>query len=145
VLNISFPKIAKSYVDGRIEELKGLITNNSMYGLVLAAYIFVIIWSNLDAIYAIIPNGELYKAGKYIFLILSLGKLVDISIGSLGQLITISKWYMLTLYSSIVMSVVSIFLGYFLTSNLELSELRPPSAYVSVFPSCFNFLLPSTK
>ncbi|HAU54953.1 MULTISPECIES: lipopolysaccharide biosynthesis protein [Sphingobacterium] len=117
VLNISFPKIAKSYVDGRIEELKGLITNNSMYGLVLAAYIFVIIWSNLDAIYAIIPNGELYKAGKYIFLILSLGKLVDISIGSLGQLITISKWYMLTLYSSIVMSVVSIFLGYFLTSN----------------------------
>jgi len=117
VLNISFPKIAKTYVDGNMEELRILIANNSIYGLVLAAYIFVIIWSNLDTIYSLIPNGELYKAGKFIFLILSVGKLVDISIGSLGQLITISKWYMLTLYSSIVISVISIFLGYFLTAQ----------------------------
>ena len=80
VLNISFPKIAKTYVDGNMEELRILIANNSIYGLVLAAYIFVIIWSNLDTIYSLIPNGELYKAGKFIFLILSVGKLVDISI-----------------------------------------------------------------
>lgn len=117
VLNISFPKIAKNYIDGNIEELKSLIVNNSTYGTVLAVYIFIVIWSNLDTIYSIIPNGELYKAGKFIFLILSIGKLVDISIGSLGQLITISKWYMLTLYSSVVISIISIFLGYVLTNK----------------------------
>ncbi|UXD69322.1 polysaccharide biosynthesis C-terminal domain-containing protein [Sphingobacterium faecium] len=117
VLNISFPKIAKTYVTGNMDELKSLITNNAMYGLVLAVYIFIIIWSNLDAIYTFIPNGELYKAGKYIFLILSIGKLIDISIGSLGQLITISKWYMLTLYSSIAISIISVLLGYYLTST----------------------------
>lgn len=117
VLNISFPRIARSYTTGNFEELKSLIVNNSIYGFVLALYVFVLIWSNLDTIYLYIPNGNLYKAGKYIFLVLSIGRLIDISIGSLGQLITISKWYFYTLYSSLIISIISVVLGYYLTSN----------------------------
>jgi O-antigen/teichoic acid export membrane protein len=117
VLNISFPRIARSYTGGNFVELKSLIVNNSIYGFVLALYVFVLIWSNLDTIYLYIPNGNLYKAGKYIFLILSIGRLIDISIGSLGQLITISKWYFYTLYSSVIISIISVVLGYYLTSN----------------------------
>lgn len=117
VLNISFPRIAKSYTAGNIDELKLLIVNNSIYGFVLALYVFVLIWSNLDTIYYFVPKGNLYKAGKYIFLVLSIGRLIDISIGSIGQLITISKWYFYTLYSSITISLISMILGYYLTSN----------------------------
>ncbi|MEZ0184336.1 polysaccharide biosynthesis C-terminal domain-containing protein [Flavobacterium oncorhynchi] len=117
VLNISFPRIARSYTDNNVEELKSLIINNSIYGFTLALYVFILIWSNLDTVYYYVPKGNLYKAGKYIFLILSIGRLIDISIGSIGQLITISKWYFYTLYSSVAISLISIVLGYYLTSQ----------------------------
>jgi len=117
VLNISFPRIAKSYAVGDINTLKELIVTNSIFGFVLALYVFIVIWTNLDIVYNYIPNGELYKSGKYIFLILSVGRLIDISIGSIGQLITISKWYFYTLFGSIIISVVSIVAGYLLTKN----------------------------
>lgn len=117
VLNISFPSIAKSYFSKEFSVLKKLITTNAIYGFSLASYMFLMIWINIDFIYSVIPNGNAYSAGKYVFLILGIGRLVDISIGSIGQLLTVSKSYIFTLYSSIFISVISIFLGYHLTKS----------------------------
>ena len=50
-------------------------------------------------------------------MILSIGKITDISIGSLGHLIVASEWYNYTLLFSIVTSVVGIVLGYYLTTS----------------------------
>lgn len=116
VLAISFPEIVKLYTQRKKQELTPMIINNAMFGLALSLYCFLILWLNIDFIYSIIPNGELYEKGKYVFLILALGKLVDISIGSLGQLIVASEWYHYTLYFSIINSLIGIILGYYLTS-----------------------------
>ena len=53
----------------------------------------------------------------YVFLILATGKLIDISIGSLGQLIVASQWYNYTLLFSIITSVIGIVSGYHMTSH----------------------------
>jgi len=116
VLAISFPEIVKLYTQRKKQELTPMIINNAMFGLALSLYCFLILWLNIDFIYSIIPNGELYEKGKYVFLILAIGKLVDISIGSLGQLIVASEWYHYTLYFSIINSLIGIILGYYLTS-----------------------------
>ncbi|SHG27106.1 Membrane protein involved in the export of O-antigen and teichoic acid [Flavobacterium segetis] len=145
VLNISFPRIAKSFTGGNLGELKSLIVTNSIYGFVLALYVFIIIWSNLDTIYIYIPNGNLYKAGKYIFLILSIGKLIDISIGSIGQVITISKWYFYTLYSSVAISIISVFLGYYLTSRFGITGAASSLSICTVLSVVFQLSVAKYK
>lgn len=116
ILNISFPKIAQMYFkDGAGGDLIHMVRSNATFGLAMASYIFIMVWVNIDTIYSIIPNGNLYRVGKYVFLILGIGKLVDISIGSTGQLLTVSKWYYLTLLFSIVISIISVTLGFYLT------------------------------
>ncbi|MFK8302432.1 lipopolysaccharide biosynthesis protein [Capnocytophaga stomatis] len=115
VLAISFPEIAKEYIEGNFKELEKLIKENAMFGFILSIFCFLIIWLNIDFIYQIIPNGEIYSKGKYVFLILAIGKLIDISIGSVGQLIVTSRWYYYTLLFSILNSIIGIVLGYYLT------------------------------
>lgn len=117
VLAISFPEIVKLYTLREKERLSIMIKSNAMFGLILSIYCFLIIWLNIDFIYTLIPNGELYEKGKYVFLILATGKLIDISIGSLGQLIVASQWYNYTLLFSIITSVIGIVSGYHMTSH----------------------------
>ena len=116
VLAISFPEIVKLYTLREKERLSIMIKSNAMFGLILSIYCFLIVWLNIDFIYELIPNGELYEKGKYVFIILAIGKLIDISIGSLGQLIVASQWYNYTLLFSIVTSIIGIVLGYYMTS-----------------------------
>lgn len=118
ILNISFPQISKAFIDNDTRLIKNTLTNNALFAFSISLFIALMIWINIDAVYQIMPNGELYSAGKYVFLILAIGKLADNSIGSLGQLLTISKWYMYTLYFSILISVISITLGYSLTMEM---------------------------
>lgn len=117
VLAISFPEIVKLYTLREKERLSVMIRSNAMFGLILSLYCFLIIWLNIDFIYTLIPNGELYAKGKYVFMVLAIGKLTDISIGSLGHLIVASEWYNYTFLFSIITSVVGIVLGYYLTTS----------------------------
>ena len=75
------------------------------------------IWFTIDLIYELMPNGELYAKGRYVFMILAIGRIVDISIGSLGQLIVASEWYNYTLLFSLITSALGIVLGYYLTTS----------------------------
>lgn len=112
VLNISFPYISKCLSKEDMQGINLVLRDNAIFGFSLALFIALEVWINIDFIYAVMPRGELYSAGKYAFLILAVGKLIDISIGSLGQLLTVSKWYIYTLYFSILISVISVVLGY---------------------------------
>lgn len=117
VLSISFPLIVKNYTENNYQVLKKLVKDNAMFGLVLSTFCFFLIWWNIDLIYHIIPRGEIYKEGKYVFLILALGKLIDISIGSVGQLIVSSRWYYYTLIFSVFNAIIGVGLGYYFTVN----------------------------
>jgi hypothetical protein len=141
VLAISFPEIVKLYTLKEKEQLSAMIKGNGMFGLILSIYCFLIIWFNIDFIYNIIPNGELYEKGKYVFLILAIGKLIDISIGSLGQLIVASEWYNYTLLFSIVTSVVGIVLGYYMTSYYGIIGSALAITITTIVSDIFQVLL----
>lgn len=115
VLNISFPHVSKAFVSGDMAQIRTTLTHNALFGFTMALFVGVALWINIDFVYAIMPKGDLYSAGKYVFLILAIGKIVDTSIGSLGQLITVSKWYVFSLYFAVVISAVSITLAYLMT------------------------------
>ena len=78
---------------------------------------------------------------KYVFLILAIGKLIDISIGSLGQLIVASEWYNYTLLFSIVTSVVGIVLGSYMTSYYGIIGSALAITITTIVSDIFQVLL----
>lgn len=142
ILNISFPKIAEMYFkDGAGSDLVAIVRSNATFGLAMASYIFIMVWVNIDTIYAIIPNGNFYSVGKYVFLILGIGRLVDISIGSTGQLLTVSKWYYLTLIFSIIISALSITLGFYLTKYFGIYGTAFSSSICIIIFAAFQIIV----
>ncbi|MEJ5055158.1 hypothetical protein WH223_12960 [Sphingobacterium sp. MYb382] len=88
-----------------------------------------------------IPNGELYRICKYVFLILGIGKLVDISIGSIGQLLTVSRWYYITLVFSIFFSIISVVMGFYLTKIMGIYGTAFSSTICIIFLAFFQVLI----
>ncbi|MBX2943693.1 MAG: polysaccharide biosynthesis C-terminal domain-containing protein [Cyclobacteriaceae bacterium] len=44
-------------------------------------------------IHALMPRGEIYDAGKYVVIIIGLGKLLDMMFGPSSEIIVLSKYY----------------------------------------------------
>ncbi|MDO4228176.1 MAG: oligosaccharide flippase family protein, partial [Capnocytophaga sp.] len=141
VLSISFPEITKQYVEGNKQKLFSLIKGNAMFGFILSAYIFLLLWLNIDFVYELIPKGEIYQVGKYVFLILAIGRLIDISIGSIGQLIVASQWYYYTLYFAIFNSLIGITLGYYLTLHYGIYGSALAISITMIVSAVFQLLL----
>lgn len=120
ITKISFPQIMKAYKMNEAEKLARLIQGNGLYGYILSFFVFLFVWVNIDLVYTVIPNGNLYSSGKSVFLILGVGRLLEVSSGAVNMLLVASKWYMHTFYISVIVSIVSIFLGYYLTLNFEI-------------------------
>ncbi|NUM32808.1 MAG: oligosaccharide flippase family protein [Bacteroidetes bacterium] len=64
--------------------------------------IVLVIWFNIDSIYTIMPNGNLYKSGKILILILSIGKLFELYSIIPSTIINYSSYFKWNLYISII-------------------------------------------
>ena len=65
----------------------------SLNQLLIGSLIFILIWTNIDAIYAILPNGELYKGGIYVVLFIALAYLLNSGFNFGLSILSLSKHY----------------------------------------------------
>ncbi len=111
---ISSPLAAECLKSGKLEKTNELYKKVSLNQLLVGSFIFVMIWINIDNIYKIIPNGEIFVEGKWVVLFMGIAKIVEMTIGFGGILISFSKYYKWTLYFSFFISGITIFLNYIL-------------------------------
>ena len=74
ISQISAPIAAKSLKDGNIEEANTLYKKVALHQLIAGGLIFLFIWINIDNIFAIIPNGHIYVAGKWVVFFIEIGR-----------------------------------------------------------------------
>ena len=110
ILNVAAPKIAEAAKHGdtkRVEEVYRLV---AFYQLLSGLLIFAMIWVNIDNIFGIMPNGEQFTGGKWIFFYLGLAKLVELTLTCSHTVVSTSRYYKWNIYytiSVLVMSFVS--------------------------------------
>lgn len=110
ILNVAAPKIAEAAKQGdtkRVEEVYRLV---AFYQLLSGLLIFAMIWVNIDNIFGIMPNGEQFTGGKWIFFYLGLAKLVELTLTCSHTVVSTSRYYHWNIYytiSVLVMSFVS--------------------------------------
>ena len=83
----------------------------SLHQFIAGLFVLFLIWINIDFLFALLPNGEIYRLGKWAVLILAIGRLVystlDVSLTALSY----SKYYYYSLGFTIFLAGLSIALN----------------------------------
>lgn len=118
---ISSPIAANALKSGNFNEANDLYKKVSLHQLMAGALIFLCIWINIDNIYAIIPNGEVYAQGKWVVLFIGLAKLVEITLNFGGVLISFSKYYYWSFFMVFIILAIGICTNLLLIPHLGIT------------------------
>ena len=61
LVQVASPMLSNKIKDNKLDDLKDIYQKSSMVQLFNGYSIFILIWFNLDALYAILPNGNCIK------------------------------------------------------------------------------------
>lgn len=106
---IANPQLAQTTKDGDIEGLRHLLKQVSNNSLLVGGFILTAIWINIDLVYEVLPNGELYAAAKYVVLLLGLTQLMIATFNATLSVLNFSKYYYLSLIYSFVLTGASLY------------------------------------
>ena len=105
---ISTPLAAEAMKNGDTHKAQQLYRQVSVHQMLASTVLLMLVWINLDNIFAIIPNGDKFAAGKWAVLFLGLSKVVYGTLNFGNTLISFSRYYYWTLFIAIVLAAISI-------------------------------------
>lgn len=108
---ISRPIISQAMKDNDTQRATMMCKSVSMHQLIAGAFVFFMIWINIDLFFELLPNGEKYVDGKWVFFLLGLAKLVNSSLNISVTVLSYSKWYYLQLIFTAVLTISAIILN----------------------------------
>ena len=109
---IAAPLLSDFIKNKKWGEVESIYKKTSLNQLVPGLLIFGLIWLHIDTLFLLLP--EIYAAGKWVVLIIGIGKLVEMGTGSNGIILLNSKHYRVSFYTNIVLVVITIALNYLL-------------------------------
>ncbi len=103
MVKVSGPLVAGFWKARAMQQMRDIYQKASAGNLVVGAAIFILLWVNLDSIFQFMPHE--YTAGRYVFLMLGVGKLFDMTAGLNATILSTSKKYRYDLYFTMAMVV----------------------------------------
>ena len=111
VAAISRPIISQAMKDNDTQRATEMCKSVSLHQLIAGSFVFFIIWVNIDLFFELLPNGDKYVDGKWVFFLLGLAKLVNSSLNIGVTVLSYSKWYYLQLIFTAILTVSAIILN----------------------------------
>lgn len=92
-LQISAPFVSEAMTNRDYAKVGALYSRNTINQAVIGGLLLIMIWINVDALFALMPNGEIYAAGKYVVLFIGIAKLIDSVTGMNSTILIYSHYY----------------------------------------------------
>lgn len=108
---ISRPIISQAMKDNDNQRAAQICKSVSLHQLIAGAFVFFIIWVNIDLFFELLPNGDKYVDGKWVFFLLGMAKLVNSSLNIGVTVLSYSRWYYLQLIFTAILTVSAIVLN----------------------------------
>lgn len=133
--NISQPLISHAIRNKNIEEAEQLSKKVSYHQLIVATLVFLLIWINIDLFFDILPNGNLYRKGKYVILILGISKVIFSTLNISSSVLSYSNYFYYSLLFSFLLTGIAIILNLILIPQygMEGASFATLASYVLVF------------
>ena len=141
LVQVASPMLSNKIKDNKLDDLKDIYQKSSMVQLFIGYSIFILIWFNLDALYAIMPNGNLYQTGATVVLLISAAKIIDIGFGLNKQIIEMSDYFSYNLYINILLSILVIVLNLILIPTYGINGAALASLLAVSTTNLISFLL----
>lgn len=109
---ISAPIVSTHMKDGNLKEVGKLYKDTSITQLSVGCLLFALLWSNIDNVFAIMPKGEQFEAGKICVLFIGISQLFNMTTSINGAILGLSKYYKFGFYVMLGMGVISFFVNY---------------------------------
>ena len=94
----------------KLGEVEELYSKSSLIQLIVGSLLLICVWINIDEIFMLIPNSEIYSAGKYVVLYIGLAVVFDMATGVNNEIIVMSdfyKWNILIMLFLIVVAIIN--------------------------------------
>jgi len=114
ISQITTPFISQAWKDNDMSMIKSIYVKTSINLLVAGILLFLLVWCNITYIFEIMPNGEEYKIGKYVVLLIGIAKLIDMSTGVNSEIILTSSYYRFNFLVIILNSIFLVTVNYLL-------------------------------
>ena len=108
---ISRPVVAAAAKDNDWAEVNRLGRQVSLHQLLISLLIFYLIWINVDALFAVIPNGSDYAGGVGVVFLLGLAKVLNSSLSIATDILNYSRHYAWGLLFIAVLTISAIVLN----------------------------------
>lgn len=108
---IAKPQISQAMADNNIAEADSICKSVSLHQFLVGSFIFLIIWINIDLIYDLMPNGDVYRAGKLVVLVLCISRLINSTLNVGITVLSYSKIYYYSLFFTILLTVLAWYLN----------------------------------
>jgi O-antigen/teichoic acid export membrane protein len=89
--SIAYTVIAESWLTNDLKNIRTIYEKSCVNQLIAALFLFILIWANIDNVFAILPPG--YKAGKYVVFFVSMGFFIDAATGVNLVILATSKYF----------------------------------------------------
>jgi O-antigen/teichoic acid export membrane protein len=132
ISSIASPVAAEALKNGDHRKANELYQKVALHQLMAGGIIFVIVWANIDNVFAIIPNGDTYSAGKWVVLFIGISRLISITLGFGGVLITFSRYYYWSLYFTVLITVLGVASNYLLIPRFGITGAAAATALTSL-------------
>ena len=106
MVKVAGPLVARFWKTRNMAGMEEVYQKATAGNLVVGASLFLVIWVNLDTIFQFMAPE--YAAGRYVFLVLGMGKLFDMSAGLNATILMTSKKYRYDLFFTVTMVVFAV-------------------------------------
>ena len=113
ITSISSPLAATALKEGDWQQANRLYQKVSLHQFMASTILFLLLWINIDNIFDILPNGEIYGAGKWVVFFIALSKIISVTLSFGGTLISFSRYYYWGLYFTFFLTALTITTNYF--------------------------------
>ena len=121
IVSAVIPVLSTSWKTKDFAEIQRIYSRTSINLLLLALFIFFIIWLNLNDMFKVLNINNDYEAGKMVILILGISKIIDAGTGVNSQIIGTSNFWKFEVLTGILLLAISIPLNYFLVKKFGIN------------------------
>jgi O-antigen/teichoic acid export membrane protein len=105
VSQVAMPIVSEYFAKNEFGAINKLYKQIAVHQSLICLLLFLGIWSNVDNLYHFVPNSNIYESGKWVVLLIGLGKMSDIFFSINGEIIVFSRFYVFNITATLIMSV----------------------------------------
>ena len=102
---IAMPLISRAFEKNDLKDIQKIYHRTAINQLIIGLLILIGLYANIDSIFSLMPKREVYEAGKWVVVIVGIGKLADMAFGPSSEIIVLSKHYQFNIILILLLAI----------------------------------------